>query len=133
MRQMNNHCVMLVESDLVIRTPLAQYLRDCGFRVVEAFNPEEARIVLAQADITIDTVFLDADMPEESGFIFAAWMRANHPGVEVILAASVEKTVAKAGELCKEGTAISKPYDHKAVLDEIRRRIAARSRNQGES
>jgi DNA-binding NtrC family response regulator len=125
---MNAPFVMLIEADVSIRTPLAEYLRDCGFRVAEVFNVTEARAILADAPVSIDTILMDADMPEENGFVFGAWVRANHPGVEVILAGNIERTVTKAGELCKEGPAVSKPYDHKLVLNEIRRRLAARDR-----
>jgi DNA-binding response OmpR family regulator len=124
---------MLIEADLLIRTPLAKYLRECGFRVIEAFNATQARTVLADAQVQIDTILLDADMPEESGFVFAAWVRANHPGIEVIMAGNIAKTTLKAGELCEEGPALYKPYDHKHVLDEIRRRLAARERNTGKT
>jgi hypothetical protein len=76
-------------------------------------------------------ILMDADAPEENGFVFGAWVRAHYPGIEMILAGSIERTVTKAGELCEEGPALSKPYDHKLVLDEIRRRLAARDRNTG--
>jgi DNA-binding NtrC family response regulator len=126
---MNAACVMLIEADVLIRTPLAEFLRECGFRVAEAFNVMEARELLAKAPVNIDMILMDADAPEENGFAFRAWVRANYPEIEVILAGSIEGTVTKAGELCNEGTAITKPYDHKFVLDEIRRRLAARERN----
>jgi DNA-binding response OmpR family regulator len=128
---MNSPYVMLIEPDILIRTPLAEYLRECGFRVAEAFNTAEARDILANAPAGIDMILMDADAPEENGFVFAAWVRAHYPSIEVILAGSIERTVTKAGELCEEGPALSKPYDHKLVLKEIRRRLAARDRNSG--
>ena len=121
--------VMLIEPDVLIRTPLAKYLRECGFRVAEVFNVTEARDILANAPVSIDMILMDADAPEENGFAFRAWVRAHYPGVEVILAGSIERTVKKAGDLCEEGPALAKPYDHKLVLDEIRARLAARERN----
>jgi DNA-binding response OmpR family regulator len=123
---MSEQIVMLIETDLLVRTPLAQYLRDCGFRVIEAFNTAEARGILAHAGISIDTILMDADTAEENGFVFRAWMREHHPSVTVILAGSLEKTTARAGELCEEGPALAKPYDHRLVLQAIRRSIAAR-------
>jgi DNA-binding response OmpR family regulator len=128
---MNAPFVMLIEPDILIRTPLAEYLRECGFRVAEAFNTAEARDILANAPAGIDMILMDADAPEENGFVFGAWVRAHYPSIEMILAGSIERTVTKAGELCEEGPALSKPYDHKLVLDEIRRRLAARDRNTG--
>ena len=36
---------------------------------------------------------------------------------------------AEAGDICQEGPALSKPYDHRVVLDYIQRLLAARDRN----
>ncbi len=124
--------VMLIEADVLIRTPLAEYLRECGFGVAEVFNVMEAREILANAPVSIDTILMDADAGPENGFAFAAWVRAHYPGIEVILAGNMERTVTKAGDLCQEGPTVAKPYDHRFVLDEIRRRLAARERNTGE-
>ncbi len=126
---MRDPFVMLIEADVLVRSPLAEYLRNCGFRVAEAMNAAEARSLLADAPARIETILMDADAPGENGFVFAAWVRENYPAVDVILAGSIERTVAKAGSLCEEGPALSKPYDHKLVLDEIRQRSAARDRN----
>jgi len=123
----NDATVMLIEADVLIRTPLAEYLRECGFRVVEAFNAAEARAILADGPVSIGTILMDADAPEENGFAFRAWVRANQPEIDVILSGSMERTVTKAGDLCEEGPALTKPYDHRFVLDEIRRRLAARN------
>ena len=116
---MNAAVVMLIEADVVIRTPLAEYLRECGYRVAEVFNVTEARDILAHAPVSVDMILMDVDAPEENGFVFRAWVRAHYPEVEVILAGSIERTVTKAGDLCEEGPALPKPYDHKFVLDEI--------------
>ncbi len=121
--------VMLIEADVLVRTPLAEYLRECGFRVAEVFNVTEARDILAHAPVRIDIILMDADGGEENGFVFRAWVREHYPGVEVILAGSIDTTVSKAGDLCEEGPALTKPYDHQFVLNEIRRRLAARERN----
>ena len=47
-------CILLVERDVIVRTPLAEYLRECGYRVLEAVTAAEARTLLAAAnDITL--------------------------------------------------------------------------------
>ena len=38
--------VLVVEDDVLIRMPIAQYLRDCGYRVIEAACADEAMAVL---------------------------------------------------------------------------------------
>jgi DNA-binding NtrC family response regulator len=121
--------ILLVERDIIVRSPLAEYLRGCGYRVLEAVNAAEARELLDAAD-DITLVLADGDAPEGGGFILQAWIRENYPGIEVILAGSIKRVVEKAGDICKDGPAVSKPYHHQAVLDTIRRLLAARDRNK---
>lgn len=126
---MSEPCVLLVEADILVRHPLAEYLRECGYTVLEAANTDDARKLLAEGPQVVDAVLADVDAAGEGGFALAAFVRANHPGVPVILAGSVAKAVASAGDLCREGPALAKPYDHQLVLDRIRRLLAARDRN----
>lgn len=119
----------MIEADILVRNPLADYLRECGYHVLEACSAYEARQHLSHAEQKIDAVLCDADLPDESGFSFAHWLRREHSDTTVILAGTIEKEVEKAGELCEEGPAVSKPYNHQFVLDHIRRMLAARERN----
>lgn len=121
------HCLLLVERDIIVRNALAEYLRECGYRVIEAVTAKEARDVLGAAD-DITLVLAEADAPEGGGFALRAWIQQNYPGTEVILAGSVVRAVEKAGDICKEGPAVGKPYHHQTVLDTIRRLLAARDR-----
>ncbi len=118
------------EADVLIRSPLAEYLRECGFLVLEASGAGEARQLLSGSSRRIDIVLVDIDAAGEDGFVLAGWLRANHPDIEVSLAGTVGKAVEKAGELCQEGPALSKPYDHKFVLDHIRQMLALRNRGE---
>lgn len=122
--------VLIVEADILVRNPLAEYLRACGYRVVEALDAAEARQVLADGSMRVEVVLADANGPGAEGFALAAWIRGNHPGVEVILAGSVSRAAEKAGDLCRDGPALAKPYDHRLVLDRIRRLLAARQRRR---
>jgi DNA-binding response OmpR family regulator len=123
-------CVLLVEPDTLIRTPLAEYLRECGYRVLEAFGTAEARRLLSGGTIAVDIVLADIDAPDEGGFALATWIRSAHPGVEVILAGTVERAAERAGALCQDGPALKKPYEHRLVLDRIKRLLAARKQNE---
>jgi DNA-binding response OmpR family regulator len=124
---------LIVDADILVRHPLAEYLRECGYRVVQTANLDEARNLFTQRRrrLAIDVVLADANAPgAENAFAFAAWVRANRPGVEVILAGSVDAAAEKAGELCEEEP-LNKPYDHQLLLDRIRRSLAARDRGRG--
>jgi DNA-binding response OmpR family regulator len=127
-------CILIIDADILVRHPLAEYLRECGYRVVQAANFDEARELFTQRRrrLTIDVVLADADAPgAENAFAFAGWLRANRPDVEIILAGSVGAAAEKAGDLCEEGP-LGKPYDHQLVLDRIRRSLATRDRGRGE-
>jgi len=125
---MNEECVLIIEQDTVVRHPLAEYLRDCGYRVLEAVNYGEARALLDKASLRIDVVLADIQAPEQEGFLFSSWLRRAHPHVELLLSGTVAKIAQNAGEICEEGPAPTKPPDHDAILDRIRRALAARDR-----
>ena len=117
--------LLIVEADILIRHPLAEYLRECGYLVLEATNGEEARQII-ESESGIDVVLADADAPGASGFAFANWLRRERPGIKVVLAGNVAVAAEKAGDLCEEGPNLAKPYDHQMVLNYIRRLLATR-------
>lgn len=126
---MKQPCILIVEADVLVRNPLAEYLRECGYQVQEAFNPTEARQLLGKGSKRIDIVLADVDdVRGENGFALARWIRTHHPSIEVILAGTISMAAAKAGELCEEGPKLSKPYDHRMIADHVRRLQAARDR-----
>lgn len=125
---MDDGCVLIVEADVLVRAPLADYLRDCGYHVIEAANGEEARQILNRRQSEIDIVLANVNAPKESGFGLATWIRHQYPHVDVVLAGSVAAAVAKAADICEEGPAETVPYDHRHVHDRIRQLLAARER-----
>ena len=127
---MNAPCVLLVDAEQLVRTPLAQYLRECGYRVLEAIGAEEARRLLSGGSQTIDIVLADIQTLGDGGFAFAAWVRENRPGIRVLSAGTIAAAARRAGDLCEEEPPIRKPYDHQLVLDRIRRLLAERDRNR---
>lgn len=114
--------ILLAESDVLVRAPLAEYLRQCGYRVLEAQSAAEARMLLNAGQAAIDMVFIDAGLSgAENGFALASWVRQAHPGVDVLLAGSVAKAAQKAAEVCENGPALAKPYSHELVLARIQK------------
>ena len=86
----NQETILLVEGDVLVRMPISQYLRDCGYKVIEAANAEEAMTVLSHKETTIDIVFTDIEMPGAvDGFGLAQWVRQHRPGLEVLLAGTL--------------------------------------------
>lgn len=124
--------LMLVESDAAVRQPLAAYLRECGFKVLEAVSGAEAVEALKDHSLQVSIVLADVTTTG-AGFELSHWIRTHRPTVDVVLTGSVEMAVEKAGDLCEDGPALSKPYEHRFVLDHIKRLIARRRTNHSVS
>ncbi len=129
---MDDGCILIVESDVLVRAPLAEYLRECGYRVLEAAHGDEARAILVKEGSAVDVVLANVNAPKESGFTLATWIRQSFPTIDVILVGTVAGAVEKAAELCEEGPADTVTYDHKYVHDRIRKLLAGRARARGE-
>ena len=106
---MSDSCILIVEEDLLVRTPLAEYLRECGYLVLEASSTGDARILLEDGSRRVDIVLAEVKSCEPSGFALASWVRTHLPNTQVVLAGTIATAAEKAGDLCQEGPALSKP------------------------
>jgi DNA-binding NtrC family response regulator len=107
---------------------IASYLRDCGFRVIEAVSADEAITVLEQSDVLVDVVFSDVEMPGSlDGFGLNRWVREHRPDTPVILAGTPSRASEAAADLCRSGPDLAKPYEPQLVLDRIRRMLGGRA------
>jgi CheY-like chemotaxis protein len=122
--------VLVVEDEVLIRLVIAEYLRECGYKVHEAVNADEAILILRAPEVSIDIVFSDVEMPGEmDGFGLARWVRANMPETQVILTSGAERSADIAGTLCEAGPLLEKPYPTQDVLDRIRQLAAKAKRS----
>lgn len=103
--------ILVADSDVIVRIALAEYLRDCGFRVIEAASSAEARTVL-QHGPSIDVLMVDARRGEESGFALAQWARRHSPRINVIISAGLNRKSEAAAKLCSGGQTPSPPASH---------------------
>jgi CheY-like chemotaxis protein len=55
--------VLVVEDEVLVRMVISDYLRNCGYRVIEATSADEAMMILRNAEIDVDVVFSDVEMP----------------------------------------------------------------------
>ncbi|GGF86372.1 hypothetical protein GCM10007301_52810 [Azorhizobium oxalatiphilum] len=121
--------VMVVDADVLVRHALSEYLRGCGYRVIEASSTDEAQNFFALGEIDVGAVLCDMKAPGRlGGFSFARWMRETHPKTDVILAGAPERAAEEAAELCENGPQLARPYDPQLVLERIKRQHAARAR-----
>ena len=121
--------VLVVDGDVLVRLVIAAYLRDCGYRVIEATSADEAMVILGGDEIRADVVLCAVDLGGGTdGFGLAQWIRQRRPGLEVMLAGTVTREAHIAGELCDGGSQLARPYAPQVVLDRIRRLLARRPR-----
>lgn len=111
----------------MIRFCIADYLRECGFQVVEAVDVEEAMTLLRSPEVPIDLVFSDVNMPgDQDGFDLARWVRAAFPDLPVILTSGAAQTADLGEELCALGPIETKPYHAESLTKRIERVLAAK-------
>lgn len=119
--------ILIVDGDILSRHVIADYLRQCGYAVVEAANTDEAFVALGEPTLSIDVILCDVSaLGSRSGFELATWVRSNRPELEVRLAAGAEVAAQTAAELCEIGPHLTRPYEPEAVVDYIKRLRAGR-------
>jgi CheY-like chemotaxis protein len=119
--------VLVIEDTVLVRMALAAYLRDCGYRVVEAASTDEALRVIERSPVKVDVVFSAIEANGAlSPFTFTQWLRKNRPEIKIVLAGSPKSASVAAGRLCDEGPHLKKPYEPQVVEDYIRRLLALR-------
>jgi CheY-like chemotaxis protein len=118
--------ILVAEDEVLIRFVIADYLRDCGFQVIEASSGDEAVSIL-ESTVSVDLVFTDVQMPgSRDGFELAQWVRANRPGVPVLLTSGDSKKAATAKQLCENEPFFAKPYEVAHVVAHIRQHLETR-------
>jgi CheY-like chemotaxis protein len=120
--------LIVVDGDVLVRHVISDYLRSCGYVVVEAATTDEAAIVLDDTSVGINAALCDADAPgSQSAFQLRAWALQRRPEVQIILAGTVAAAAGKAAELCEEGPQLRRPYDPQSVVEYIRRIMGSRA------
>src|SRR5215475_7159033 len=100
--------ILLVEADILVRYPLAHYLRECGYQVLESVDADEARQLFGLKEVVVDVALIDASGTNrvggsEAAFELARWVRQSFPQVDVVLTGSVNSVLKQAGDLCEQG------------------------------
>lgn len=114
--------ILIVDGDIISRHAIAEYLRHCGYSVIEASNTDEAYAVLAEATVSTDIVLLAVtEVDTRQGFELAKWISANRSDLILKFAGGVESTVRTAAELCDNGPHLKRPYEPEMVVDYIKR------------
>jgi DNA-binding NtrC family response regulator len=115
--------ILVVSSDALQRSAVAKYLRECGYRVIEATGLEDAKLSVEHHPI--DVIVSDVEMRDGSGFDLSTYVRRQGGDVQVVLTQSLTRTAEVAGDLCEDGP-LEQPYHPQQLVDEIKRLRATR-------
>jgi CheY-like chemotaxis protein len=120
--------VLLAEDEFLVRLALADHLRDCGWRVLEAGNSIEAQAIL-NAGEDVEVLFTDIQMPGGmDGIELAKWVHQNYPGVHLVLTSGVADVAVAATGLCEQASTFRKPYEHHAVARRLKTLVSSEQR-----
>jgi CheY-like chemotaxis protein len=108
--------ILILEDDFLTRCTAAAYLREVGYRVIEAENAAEGISELSSGT-HVDFVFSDINMPGSlNGIGFAQWLAKQHPTIRILLTSGLN---AEANGTATAVPFVAKPYH----LDEVDRLI----------
>lgn len=108
--------VLVVEDEVLVRSAVAEELREAGFQVIEACDADEA--LRALSAIQIDIVLTDVTMPGSlDGIGLAKWVRQHKPAAKILLTSGKGYLPSETEGL---GEFIAKPYRYSEVISKIR-------------
>jgi DNA-binding response OmpR family regulator len=110
--------IMVLEPDVIVRAEISDFLRECGYRVIEGVSAGDVHEII-KSGTRIDAILAEVRLTGASnGFDLAQELRQTRPEIAVILVSSITNVVEKASDLCGCGP-LKKPYRP----DEVLRRI----------
>jgi len=114
--------ILVMEPDVLVRMVIADYLRECGYKVFEGASADDVLTIL-NTEIGIDMVFSGAapQNGDDGGFSLAHRIRLSHPGIEIVLTSGIENASHKAAKVCGDGPRglLTKPYNPQEVVRRI--------------
>jgi DNA-binding response OmpR family regulator len=117
----------VVEDETLTRLTAADYLRDCGYRVLEAVTANDAERLLAAGE-PVEVVFSDIDLGGEAdGLALARRIREHHPDIRILLVSGGQRPVGESERL-SDGPFMTKPYSYVELAVNIEALVLARRR-----
>lgn len=81
----DNHCILVVDDEIQVRTILAKNLEQARFKVISAENGQEAITIFKEKKDSIDCILLDFSMPDLDGEETFRALQKISPDIPVIL------------------------------------------------
>jgi CheY-like chemotaxis protein len=120
--------ILLIDSDVIVRFAIGDYLRSCDLTVIEAVSADEAKAIFI-AGPKIAVMLCDAQLADGgSGFVLAQWVRRHRPEVEIFLTASIPSKAQAAAELATRLPECRPPGDARMLATKLNAMLAERKR-----
>ncbi|HJS79672.1 MAG TPA: hypothetical protein VJ748_03540 [Vitreimonas sp.] len=113
--------VLLIEHDITVRYPLAEYLRACGYQVFESRSAEDANRLLdaCRSGLTAAVMNLRA-LSDASAFELASRIRRLHGDAEVSIIGTADAAADRVAGLCAAvDPSLSKAQHKQDILDRL--------------
>jgi PAS domain S-box-containing protein len=112
--------ILLVEDDELLRDVILSLLEDLGFEVAVAPTPLAALALCADTGHDLDLLLTDMVMPEMNGVELFQAIRAQRPGLRVVLMSGYgPEALARHGELAASLPFIRKPFTRESLAAEL--------------
>ena len=99
--------VMVAGTQILVRMTIAEFLRDCGYQVIEGTVPDDLWSVIKSGN-RLDVVLTEVRLTKDGdGFELAKRLRQNHPGIDVLLTSSVPDAADKAKTAAKTDRSVA--------------------------
>ncbi len=122
--------ILVVEDEVLVRLAVADYLRQCGYRVLEAKTGEEAQAILLAGE-PVEILFSDIDLGTGiTGLDLARWTREHCRDVRIILTSGVMRMTDAMRHLC-DRPLLSKPYGYDALAATIKALLGTLGQRSG--
>jgi PAS domain S-box-containing protein len=113
--------ILLVEDDEVVRALAARILQECGYKVLESENPEDALQVGERQKEPIDLLLTDVVLPGMSGRKVAEHLAFLRPGMKVLyMSGYTDDTIVRHGVLEADTFFLQKPFTPIALARKVR-------------
>jgi PAS domain S-box-containing protein len=120
--------ILLVEDDEAVRRVAARILHDCGYTVLEARRPSDARRICLEMGPRINLLLTDVVMPEISGLKLAEELLGAHTQMRVLYMSGYPgAAVVHDGLLEPAAPYIEKPFSPLVLSERVREVLTASS------
>jgi CheY-like chemotaxis protein len=112
---------LLVEDEPAVREVAAQFLRNCGYKVVVATHGLEAVELVRDHNVAFDLLVTDVVLPAMNGRQLYDQLRESRPGLRVVfMSGYTDDLIAHHGVLEPGVSFVEKPFNQETLARKVR-------------